>query len=184
MDSLKSIGKKADGWASKGFNLGDKVVDKVDTINSKIGSYAKAFESLSFLPSGVKDIIKKVDQVSNKVSDGTQLARRGLKEGRSIQRSIKNVNSVEDGIKLAGKLYDDGKSGYKTTRKFIERPLSNDRVSGGQKIIQANVPHNTKKHKRITKDTVSTIGRGIGHTVLNSMGPLGAIADAGIRFFT
>ena len=32
MDTLKSIGKKADGWASKGFNLGDKVVDKVDTI--------------------------------------------------------------------------------------------------------------------------------------------------------
>ena len=183
LDTLKSIGKKADGWATKGFKIGDKVVDRVATINSKVGSSAHALEGLSFLPSSVRGAIKKVEQVSNKVGEGTQLARRGIEEGRSIQKGVKNVKSVEDAIKLSGKLYDDGKSAYKTTRKFIERPLGKYGVSGAQKVLQPNVPKTTRKVKRVTKDTISTIGRGIGHSLLSSMGPVGALADAGIRFF-
>ena len=68
LDTLKSIGKKnTDGWATKDFEIGDKVVDRVATINSKVGSYAHALEGLSFLPSSVRGAIKKVEQVSSKV---------------------------------------------------------------------------------------------------------------------
>ena len=165
VDKVRSIGKKANELLSKGFSLGAKAVGKVDTINSKVQKYTKIASSVSsFLPEDAKKAIAKVSALSEKVSQGSGMVKKGLERGAELQAKASKVSDLGGALNLGKEAYFSGKNAVGSTRSFINRPKKGDKTTSvNQKVLQPGVSTAKKAVERLKADTVGAGAvRGVG----------------------
>ena len=165
LEKLHGLGKKVSDFVKKGLSLGSKATEKVSSINDKVKTYSKIASKISpLLPKEAQDAISKVNEVSNKVSEGTKMARKGLERGQELQGKVSKISGVGDAISVGKEAYFSGKNAVSSTRTFLDRPKRGDKISGsGQKVLQPGVSTAKKALERVRKDTIGASAvRGVG----------------------
>ena len=135
---------------------------KVDSLHDKVKQVigiAQSVANVVPLPTGLKNVLSKVQDVSAKVDKGSAMVKKGIERGSQIQATAGKVGSILEAAKLGKEAFSAGRAGLKTTRSFMNRPVAGDKVSGRQRVLDPGVSAGDRAAAR--KNSTRNV-RGIG----------------------